>query len=152
MRRLRLHRAAGFLANTPMPIDAIAEKSGYGSAAAFTRAFTADYGMPPAQYRKAGAHAKFLAQMSADAAPRSMSLSKRCRRCRLAAIDHAGSYMQIGRAFEPLFGWFAARGLLGPQTRSIGVYYDDPVFGAPRTSCARAQALWWTRHSGASRH
>ena len=34
--------------------------------------------------------------------------------------------MQIDRAFEPLFGWFAARGLLGPETRSIGVYYDDP--------------------------
>ena len=63
-------------------------------------------------------------------APRSTSRSETLPPLRLAAIDHTGSYMQIGRAFEPLFGWFAARGLLGPQTRSIGVYYDDP-FSVP---------------------
>ena len=66
VRRLRLHRAAGFLANTAMPIETIAEKSGYAGVAAFSRAFTNDYGMPPAQYRKDGAHAKFLAQTRAD--------------------------------------------------------------------------------------
>ena len=66
VRRLRLHRAAGFLANTTTPIETIAERSGYGGVAAFTRAFAADYGMPPAQYRREGAHAKFRAEMSAE--------------------------------------------------------------------------------------
>src|SRR5262245_30912742 len=126
VRRLRLHRAAGFLANTAMPIETIAEKSGYGSVAAFTRAFTTDYGMPPAQYRKDGGHAKFLAQMHADHGDGFEVTIKTVPAMRLAAMDHRGSYMQIGRAFEPLFGWFAARGLLGSATRSIGVYYDDP--------------------------
>lgn len=138
VRRLRLHRAAGFLANTSMPIEAIAERSGYGGVAAFTRAFTADYGLPPAQYRKEGAHAKFLAQMSADNGAAFDVTIRDQPPLRLAAIDHTGSYMQIGRAFEPLFGWFASRGLLGPGTRSIGVYYDDPFSVAENELRSRA--------------
>src|SRR5262245_61996881 len=126
VRRIRLHRAAGFLANTAMPIEAIAERSGYGGVAAFTRAFTADYGIPPAQYRKEGAHSKFRAQMSAEKGDAFGVTIREVATLRLAAFDHVGSYMQIDRAFGPLFGWFAARGLLNAATRSIGVYYDDP--------------------------
>ena len=126
VRRLRLHRAAGFLANTAMPIETIAEKSGYAGVAAFSRVFANDYGMPPAQYRKEGAHVKFLAQAQTEAGDAFEVTIKEVPAMQLAASDHRGSYMQIGRAFEPLFGWFAARGLLGPATRSIGVYYDDP--------------------------
>jgi len=37
VRRLRLHRAAGFLANGSMPIAEIAERSGYSSLQSFTR-------------------------------------------------------------------------------------------------------------------
>lgn len=39
VRPLRLHRAAGLLANTPMPVETIAQMSGYGGVAAFSRAF-----------------------------------------------------------------------------------------------------------------
>ncbi len=42
VRRLRLHRAAGFLAYSSMPMDEIAAKSGYSSVQAFPRAFHAD--------------------------------------------------------------------------------------------------------------
>lgn len=45
---------------------------------------------------------------------------------RLAVARHHGSYMQIGTAFERVFAWAAGRGLLGPATHSIGVYYSDP--------------------------
>lgn len=45
---------------------------------------------------------------------------------RVVAIDHTGSYMQIGKAFDPLFGWCATRNLLGPRSRMLGVFYDDP--------------------------
>lgn len=138
VRRLRLHRAAGFLADTAMRIDTIAEKSGYGSVAAFSRAFTADYGMPPAQYRKEGAHAKFQAEARADDGAGFEVTIRTLPPLRLAALDHKGSYMEIGRAFEPLFGWFAARGLLGPTTRAIGVYYDDPFAVAEEDLRSRA--------------
>lgn len=41
-------------------------------------------------------------------------------------VDHVGSYMQIGKAFDALMGWLAARNLLVPEMRMIGIYYDDP--------------------------
>jgi AraC family transcriptional regulator len=44
----------------------------------------------------------------------------------LAAVKHHGDYQEIGRAFERLFAWAASSGLIGPTTRSIGIYYDDP--------------------------
>jgi AraC family transcriptional regulator len=82
--------------------------------------------MPPAQYRKEGAHAKFLAEARAEEGTAFDVAIRTLPPLRLAGLDHRGSYMQIGKAFEPVFGWFAARNLLGPGTRSIGVYYDDP--------------------------
>lgn len=46
---------------------------------------------------------------------------------RLAALAHQGDYQEIGKSFERIFAWYGPRGLLGPGTRSIGVYYDDPA-------------------------
>src|SRR5947199_99542 len=44
----------------------------------------------------------------------------------IISVDHTGSYMQIGKAFDTLYGWLAARNLLTPRMRSIGVFFDDP--------------------------
>lgn len=42
------------------------------------------------------------------------------------AIQHIGSYMNIGNAFEKLFGWLGIRGLIGPELGSVGIDYSDP--------------------------
>ncbi|MBB3159769.1 hypothetical protein FHS25_000201 [Rhizobium laguerreae] len=44
----------------------------------------------------------------------------------LIGVAHTGSYMQIDKAFETLFGTLYARGLAKPDIRMIGVYLDDP--------------------------
>ncbi|MGF6611596.1 DNA gyrase inhibitor GyrI [Paraburkholderia sp. WSM4175] len=44
----------------------------------------------------------------------------------ILSVDHVGPYMQIGRAFDALFGWLAKHDLLEAQMRMIGVYFDDP--------------------------
>ncbi|MBB4228628.1 DNA gyrase inhibitor GyrI [Rhizobium mongolense] len=44
----------------------------------------------------------------------------------MIGVPHTGSYMQIGKAFETLFGALHARGLAKPEMRMIGVYFDDP--------------------------
>jgi AraC family transcriptional regulator len=53
VRRMRLHRAALDLIEGAMPVARIATRAGYGSQAAFTRAFRTAYGTPPAAYRAA---------------------------------------------------------------------------------------------------
>ncbi len=45
----------------------------------------------------------------------------------LAGLPHRGDYQAIGSTFERLYAWAGPRGLLGPGTRVIGVYYDDPA-------------------------
>lgn len=42
------------------------------------------------------------------------------------AIEHRGDYPRIDAAFSALAQWAGARGLLGPQTRWIGIFYDNP--------------------------
>jgi AraC family transcriptional regulator len=127
VRRLRLHRAAGYLANGAMPIAEIAERSGYGSLQSFSRTFSAVYGMPPAQYRKEGTHRRFRPTQSGD---NQMTMREVVIRdvpaMSVISVDHVGPYMQIGKAFDSLIGWLASRNLLSAQMRMVGIYYDDP--------------------------
>src|ERR671922_1966243 len=51
VRRLRLHRAAVELITGELPVARVARRAGYRSQEAFTRAFKAAYGVPPARYR-----------------------------------------------------------------------------------------------------
>ncbi len=44
----------------------------------------------------------------------------------VVSVEHTGSYMQIGKAFDTLMGWLAARNLFSPEMRMIGIFYDDP--------------------------
>ncbi|WP_455210118.1 AraC family transcriptional regulator [Kaarinaea lacus] len=126
VKRLRLHRAAGYLAHTSMPIDKVAKKSGYKNLQSFTRIFKSEYGMPPAQYRKAGSHTRFHTDnQEGDIAMYDVTI-KTIPAMQTASVAHVGSYMQISQAFETLYGWLAARNLIGPDTRSVGIYYDDP--------------------------
>jgi transcriptional regulator GlxA family with amidase domain len=51
--RLRLARAADRLATTSEPVGSIGRAVGYASEAAFSRAFTREYGIAPRQWRAA---------------------------------------------------------------------------------------------------
>jgi AraC family transcriptional regulator len=127
VRRLRLQRAAADLAHTDRPILKVAERAGYDSQAAFTRAFCAAFCLPPARYREVGNHSVFKASTPQGVhvmydvgittiAPKS-----------LIAVEHRGSYMAIGKSFDLLFTTLAHRNLIRPDLRMVGVYLDDPT-------------------------
>ncbi len=50
--QVRLSNAAALLLDTPEPVAAVAAKVGYDSEAAFSRAFSKRYGMPPSKWRR----------------------------------------------------------------------------------------------------
>jgi AraC family transcriptional regulator len=137
VRRLRLHRAAVELNRSDRPLVRIATRAGYGSVAAFTRAFASAHGRPPATYRRLGQE---LRPPSPKAGMETMTHSPALRTAvsydvtieefpelMLATLPHLGDYQTIGTAFERLSNWAGARGLLAPDTRMIGIYYDDPA-------------------------
>lgn len=132
VRRLRLHRAAVELIRNQTSLSRIARRAGYGTLAAFSRAFAADYGVPPGAYRLRGKllppapHKKEESLHMYDVTVEPFAGTS------LAAVAHCGDYQEIGRAFDRVFAWAGARGLLGPTTRSIGIYYDDPDSVPPK--------------------
>lgn len=129
VRRLRLHRAAVDLIAGALPVRRIARRAGYASQEAFTRAFKAAYGTPPARYR-----ASFIPVPKTEAKEGTMETSttpevttRETPPIRVAALGHAGDYQQIGGTFDRLTAIAAGQGLLGADTRSFGIYYDDPM-------------------------
>lgn len=126
--RLRLHRAAGRLIASDAAVEAVARQAGYGSAAAFTRAFARAYGRPPAAYRAEGRLSPPLSlSLPPEGNPRMYDVRiEATPPVTLAALEHRGSYLEIEKAFNRIFAWAAERNLLGADTRLIGVYYDDP--------------------------
>ena len=124
VRRLRLHRAALDLIAGDIPIERVARRAGYGSQAAFTRAFRSSYGMPPSRYQGGAAAARQQLERSpdmyevtlVDIAP-----------IHVAALAHRGDYNSINQTFDRLIGLAIAADLLRPGVRTFGIYYDDPA-------------------------
>jgi AraC family transcriptional regulator len=126
VRRLRLQRAAAELARADRDIDAIAKRAHYSATASFTRAFHDAFGMPPGEFRQKSLDMTITAP-SANFANAAFPVTvEHFETVQLAAVDHTGSYLEIGRGFDILFGWLGARGLIGPDTRMVALYHDDP--------------------------
>jgi AraC family transcriptional regulator len=121
IRRLRLHRAANELARQAASIERVARRAGYGSVEAFSRAFAADHGRPPAAFR-----ADQLAPFTSDGEDPMDVTIKTFAPAHVAALPHRGEYSAIGRSFEQLAAWAAPRGLMAEPFRVLGVFYDDP--------------------------
>lgn len=131
VRRLRLQQAAHCLISTEQSISTIAKQIGYGSVEAFSRAFSSAYQLSPARYRQARQHDCRLdppARPPAAASELTMYQVEMLNfgEMRLVGLPHQGDYMKIGNAFEKLFVKANAAGWLDQNTRSMGLYYDDP--------------------------
>lgn len=128
VKRVRLHTASGLLANSTLSVEDIARRCGYPNVQSFTRIFAERYGMPPAQYRREGSHRPLqdaLAAPGFSGGPWTVTIRDIPPQSALT-VEHRGSFMQIGQAFERLFGWLAVRNLIGPKLRLIGLYHEDP--------------------------
>ena len=122
VRRLRLNRAAIDLLDRELSIERTARRAGYASQAAFTRAFRAEYGEPPARYRGDRREAESAEERN-SALYRVETID--LPRLHVAMIEHHGDYKLTSKAFERLMTVAATTGLLRPKTRTIGIYHDD---------------------------
>lgn len=126
VKRLRLHRAAGDLANTPLSVSDVAKRAGYPNVQSFTRLFKAEYGLAPATYRSDGSHTRFdKPQSHGDELMYKVEM-KEHDDIRLVGVEHKGDYMEVGKAFEALLGVVFANNLYTPDMQMIGIYRDDP--------------------------
>jgi AraC family transcriptional regulator len=126
IKRLRLNRAAGLLAQSLMPIQKVAERSGFPNVQSFTRTFSDAYGLPPAAYRDKGQHIEFHYQL-----PEYKEGAFEVRLVSVETFDviglpHQGSFMEIDKAFGTLYGTLSAHAIEGYDLRCLGIYYTDP--------------------------
>jgi AraC family transcriptional regulator len=128
--RERLSLAAADLLRTARPVAGVARRAGYGSAAAFTRAFRAAYGTPPAAYRAAGGIGAVISHPGEEETMQPVTI-RELPPLRLAVLDHRGPYTEIGGAFARLGAWAAGRGVMRPDMRYFGMYHDDPTSVPP---------------------
>ena len=120
VKRLRLSRAAARLAQTGMPVEQVGRDSGYDNVQSFTRIFKSAFGLPPAAYRLRGSH--HLEDLSVY----DVQL-KTIEPMIATTLQHQGAYLEIGRAFDRLFGWLVSTGAIRPDVRSVAIFYDDPT-------------------------
>jgi AraC family transcriptional regulator len=134
LRRMRLHRAAVELLQGTRTLGSIARYCGYGSAAAFNRAFAQTYGLPPGEFRRRRGLGLCLlppiAAIDIDLNAQDVPTMYEVKITQLApvgvaALAHHGAYHDIGATFEKLAAWAAAH-RVPPTNRNFGLYYDDP--------------------------
>jgi AraC family transcriptional regulator len=125
-RRLRLERAAHELLTTDRTVRSIGVEAGYPSGTSFTRAFTARFAAPPAEFRR---------RQRARAAPASArrdDLTGRIERLaplRVGFIRHVGPYEDVPPTFARLAAWAAAgrpRAQAGNGMLFLGMAHDNP--------------------------
>lgn len=142
IRRLRLERAAVRLKHSDSPITMIAFEAGYESHEAFTRAFKAMRGMTPSEFRsrngtypplssRTRVHYRERGEISGfephipGGKPMDVKIET-LEPMRVAFVRHIGPYKDCGPAWEKLCAHLGKKGLLGPDTRYIGLCHDDP--------------------------
>jgi len=136
VRRLRLQRAAAELIRSDLSLTEIAKKVSYGSLEAFSRAFNKQFGESPRDYREAKRVQKkvvdeqpFVAMLPTETKEYEEMFTIEIMNLdsiEVAYYSHQGDYMEIGAVFEKLFMYGVSQNLATKDTRSFGLYYDDP--------------------------
>lgn len=128
VRRLRLESAALQLKATGCTVLEIALGAGYGSHEAFSRSFKRHFGVSPTEFRHHEQFTLFSKEpqiMSFTANPTNISIETIGPK-RVVFLRHVGSYFECGTTWGKLYAWAGPKGVLGPQTESIGICHDDP--------------------------
>jgi AraC family transcriptional regulator len=83
--------------------------------------------MPPARYRKEGSHTVFQQATTTRSEHMYPVEIRHLPAMQTVTVDHQGDYMEIGKAFETLYGCLGMRQLFQPDMRMVGIYLDDPT-------------------------
>lgn len=129
--RLRMQRASSDLKRSDRPMLEIARRAGYGSVAAFARAFRGHFGAPPAAFRQQDS-GPFAANLPPGARVILEPVAiQQIPTLRIVTIRYKGPLPEIGATFERLRAWARPRGLIGPGANAIAAFHDTESESPP---------------------
>lgn len=141
---LRLRRAAYEIAFRERPILDVALSSGYGSHAAFSRAFRKVVGQSPSDYRAMPRSSGWLTawfdtqRRLGQLATRHLSLRDDSRvttvvlpSIRVAALEHRGDPMGLNISLQRFIAWRKAQPQSVRASATFNLAYSDPSVAAP---------------------
>lgn len=148
LNRIRLEKAANKLIKSPsQTITEVALACGFSSSSAFARSFKKHFGRPAGAYRKEqrgrlrSLHPHPDVRVGKGDAALENTLRyemevKTMPRFHVAYVSNLKGYSlpEICKAWERLTRWAGARDLLRPETKSIGMSFDDPRI-TPDSKC-----------------
>lgn len=129
--RLRLERAAAWLAYTDFPVIDAALAGGYDSREAFTRMFHARFGCTPGAFRVQMRKKRVRIPVKPPAGmgmPNEATLPP----MKVAAWPHLGPSLNATSTWLKLGRWGRKQGFLTPHTLPITVLYDDDGITLPQ--------------------
>lgn len=122
-RRLRLEHAARELAATSRSIASVGRDLGYRRPESFTRAFQAQFGLTPRDFRAAQDGTWTPARAGAASSPDRIEVFAPLR---VAFIRHVGPYEQVPPVFARIAAWIGEQPNRRADPLFIGVAHDDP--------------------------
>lgn len=146
IRRLRLERAASRLKLSALPVTQIAFEAGYETHEAFTRAFKSAFGVAPIHFRSqktspavpapSGVHFRHPRKLKHFKTQRgriqTMNVQiQKIEPMRVAFMRHVGPYDTVGATWDEFLPFLGKEGLLGGDSRFIGICHDDPDVTPP---------------------
>lgn len=138
--RLRLERAANQLLKGRQPVTDIAMACGFSSPAVFARGFKQHFGVSASHYRRDRGQTSRIGLHPMAQSERHLPIIDVhvCERDPVPVIFAANmqgyKIEKICEAWTRLRKWASVRGLINPQTRAIGVSFDDPAI-TPANRC-----------------
>lgn len=122
VQRLRLEYVAGKLKTTDLSLNSLAEKAGYNTEQALSKAFKKYFGVPPSAYKLASAEKKTY---SNQLSPRICEIEQK-NLVYIRVIAPYGTKEIYNRAWGELHQFASANNLLHESNEWLGISFDDP--------------------------
>lgn len=147
IKRIRLETATKLMlaGDGKMNISAIALECGFHSSSAFSRAFSAHFGIPPSRWKKSRICQEAGLKNSYISSETYSSFEVRVETVAPIKVAYTSTLMgydqeKVQESFWELYRWAESKGVVTPQTQFIGIGLDDPSV-TPEHKCRYLNAV-----------
>lgn len=123
IKRIRLEYVASKLRSSEYTLSSLAEKTGYNSEQALSKAFKKHFGMPPSTFKFTSG--QWVKKNNSQLSPRLCKISNK-HIIYIRIIDNYGAPESYSDAWKKLYIYTVLHGWYSNESESLGISFDDP--------------------------